>query len=501
MVEAYAGCAKSSTLEMAAPGVRVPALATAFNKDAAEMLRKTMPSNFLAKTFNGLGYGAWMRANPGIGRWEMEDRKLGKLISQVAKERKTSLSADGWDQIRKMTTMAMQLGLTPGNEGEPMLPDTQENWAEIADQCWVSAEDAEFYADVAKEVLIEDIALARKGKLSFDDQVYCSAVLGGKFTRYPVVFADEVQDLNPLNHRMLSQSVAEGGRLVMVGDRHQAIYAFRGADANSMDNARRLRPQWKDRRLSMTFRCPQQIVQRQHGHVPLYRAYHQNAQGVFQAWAVEETPDVTEFQGWGFAKLEAMLPEPGQGTIAILCRNNAPIMGLAFKLIRSGIGCHVLGRDIGKGLQQLSKKICPEDSTASVEVMIKITSWMEHEISLAEANDKLEKVAGITDKGESLIACLEGSGARTAGELRTVIEQLFERAGGRVVLSTIHRAKGMEWTVLLHLDPFRIPSKFARKAAAQGDSRQLTQEYNLKYVCETRTKHTLIEANLEDYNG
>lgn len=502
MVEAGAGCTKSSTLEMSAPGVRVPALASAFNKDSAETLRKTMPQNFTVKTFNGLGYGAWMRANPSVIRWELDDRKMGKIISQIIKDRKTTVSADGWDQIRKMVTAAMQAGITPQGIGQPLSEDSDENWTEIAESAWVAGDDQGLFIDIAREALLEDIEQARKGKISFDDQVYCPTVLGGQYARYPVSFWDEVQDMNPLNHRQMLLSTTPDGRMVMVGDRRQAIYGFRGADHNSMDNARQLRKQWRDRKLTMTFRCPKVVVARQQHHFPGYRAFHMNAEGLFLPLK-PPADDVGSWNGWSFRDLEAALPEGpnGSGTIAVLCRNNAPIMSLAFKLIRGGVGCQVLGRDIGKGLQALLKKICPDDATGAEEVMRSICAWKEREIGLAEANDKPEKVAGIDDKAESLIACLEGSGARTSSELRIVIGQLFDKTGGRVVLSTIHRAKGMEWTVVLHLDPWRLPSKFARKAAAEGDDRQLIQEWNLKYVAETRTKHTLIEANLEDYNS
>lgn len=83
---------------------------------------------------------------------------------------------------------------------------------------------------------------------------------------------------------------------------------------------------------------------------------------------------------------------------------------------------------------------------------------------------------------------------RFAGEIRWYLTQLFERSAGHVVLSSIHRAKGLEWDVVLHLDPWRIPSKFAQQNPAQ-----MKQELNLRYVAETRTKRLLIEANLEDF--
>ena len=487
MVEAGAGCTKSSTLEMSAPGVRVPALASAFNKDSAATLRATMPQNFTVKTFNGLGYGAWMRANPQVTRWESEDRKLGKIISQIIKERKTTVSADGWDQLRKMVTLAMQSGITPQDMGQPINKDTNENWQAIADSAWVAPDDSGLFIDIAREALLEDIEQARKGKISFDDQVYCPTVLGGNYARYPVSFWDEVQDMNPLNHRQMLLSTTPEGRMVMVGDRRQAIYGFRGADHDSMDNARALRKQWRDRQLTMTFRCPKIVVARQQGHYPGYRAFHANAEGLFLPWGPPQD-DIGSWKGWNHKDLQAASDACGGGDIAILCRNNAPIMSLAFKLIRAGVGCQVMGRDIGKGLQALLKKICPDDTTSAEEVMKAITAWEERERGLAEANDKPEKVAGISDKAESLTACLEGSGARTSSELRIVIGQLFDRISSHITLSTIHRFKGLERPVVVHLDPWRLPSKFARKAAAEGDDRQLRQEWNLKYVCETRTE-------------
>ena len=52
---------------------------------------------------------------------------------------------------------------------------------------------------------------------------------------------------------------------------------------------------------------------------------------------------------------------------------------------------------------------------------------------------------------------------------------------------------------MLHLDPWRIPSKWARLAADDNNSVPLEQEYNLQYVIETRAKNTLILANLEQF--
>ena len=160
----------------------------------------------------------------------------------------------------------------------------------------------------------------------------------------------------------------------------------------------------------------------------------------------------------------------------------------------------MLGRDIGKGLVVLSKKLAPEDTSPRDWVAGRIDEWQQSECSLALANGKEEKVAGITDKAECLMAVLEG-GARDAGELRSMLEKLFAREDGLVTLSSGHKSKGLEWVCVLHLDPWRIPSRQAKAALAAGDPAPMEQEQNLRYVIETRTKHTLILGNLGDFQS
>src|SRR5258708_34901961 len=115
---------------------------------------------------------------------------------------------------------------------------------------------------------------------------------------------------------------------------------------------------------------------------------------------------------------------------------------------------------------------------------------------LGGGNGHEERVGGITDRAECLQAVLSSTEVKDAGGLRAMLKRLFAREEGTVTLSSIHRAKGMEWDLAVHLDPWRIPSKWAKQAAQAGDRSQLQQEWNLKYVCETRSKHTLAEANL-----
>ncbi len=497
MVSAGAGCTKSTTLEMAAPQIKLPALGLAFNKKIAVDLQPKMPSNFTIKTFNGFGHGAIMRAI--TSKIDLQERKLGKLVSQVAKDRKVELDSDQWDQCRQLVTKVMQAGITPGDIGRPLAADTLDNWKEIADDCWITPDSFEFLYEIARQVWIEGIQMVEKqGIISFDDQVYFPTCIRGSFPQYPVAFVDEAQDLSPLNHAMLRLGIRPDGKLVVVGDPKQAIYGFRGASTDSMERLRKLKQSWEDRPLLTTFRCPKVVVERQQRHVPGYRAWHTNAEGVFKKLRAGEQGFNLE-EGWNWETIRAMLPHP-QCTIGVICRNNAPLLSLAFKLIRNQVGVVMLGRDIGKGLITLSKKLLPDDATDKYKASAIIAEWIGNESTLATANGHPEKIASITDRGECLIAVLS-SGCADVGQMRAMLSKLFARETGQVQLGTGHKWKGLEADFILILDPWRLPSKFAREAAKAGDTRQLEQEYNLKYVMETRTKHTLVTANLEDFSG
>ena len=138
-----------------------------------------------------------------------------------------------------------------------------------------------------------------EGLISFDDQIYMSAMFHGVFPRFSVTMVDEAQDLSPLNHIMIQKTAA--GRIIAVGDAKQAIYAFRGADSNSMQNLRKLRKEWIDLPLATTFRCPTLIVNRQQDHAPGFTAFHTNPQGlVFNAFRYSsrhgETPSALVIQ-------------------------------------------------------------------------------------------------------------------------------------------------------------------------------------------------------------
>lgn len=495
MISAYAGCAKTTTLVLASQEIKVPALALAFNVSIKKELERKVPSNFVVKTMNGLGWQAMQRALPGVTSWKEPDgKKLSKLVTQVGKEWKFELNSDEWELVRGLTQAAMIAGIVPGGSHWELLPDEPESWQAVAEDLGLAQEDFNKFYELSREILRRNNELTLQGVASFDDQVYFPTVINGKWPLFPVMVVDEAQDLSPLNHAMLRRAMRPDGRLIVCGDPKQAIYAFRGADTESMGKIRSLRGDWSDLPLTLTFRCSKLVVARQQTHAPGFRAHETNLEG---KWLALGAPGEPAAAGWTWNNLVQSLA-PGQ-SIAVLCRNNAPLLALAFKLIRQRVAPVMLGRDIGKGLVALSRKLFPSDDLGREAMIGLLADWELSERSALLATGKEEKLEALADKVGCLESVIGYAEVEDAGGLRAALGILFSKESGQVTLGSIHRSKGLEWDAVLHLDPWRLPSAFAKKAAKLGDFRPMEQEMNLKYVCETRTRNLLLEANIKEF--
>lgn len=496
MVEADAGCTKTTTLKMLAAALRAqPVIALAFNKKIAVELEGAMPSFVTVKTFNGLGHGAFAKAVP--GRLTLVDRKIGKIVSQLFKEEKFEAAEEDWILVRDWTEAARKAGIVHSSfEGRfrGLLPDTEKNWMDLSTE----AEPSETLYEFAREALKRSIAQALNGEIDFDDQIYASVLLGGVYPKFPLVIVDEAQDLSPLNHEQIKR-LGPQARLIVVGDPKQAIYSFRGADSASMGKLKALRPKWLELGLHTTFRCPKVMVERNRGHAPFFRAAETNAEGEAHYWLPAGDLAKIAWKGemhdkWGVGWLRSLKATPSD-RIFILCRNNAPLLGLAFKLIRQGVGPNMMGRDIGAGLIRLAKKISDGKPGQSLEDFVAaVGEWRSNEREKARLMEKDHLIAGIEDRAECLLAVVENPGVRSAGDVCKALEALFAREHGELTLATGHRAKGLESEIVLHLDPWRIPSKYALSCASQ-----MQQEKNLNYVIETRTRRVFVEASLGDF--
>ncbi|MEC7984703.1 MAG: ATP-dependent helicase, partial [Myxococcota bacterium] len=78
--------------------------------------------------------------------------------------------------------------------------------------------------------------------------------------RWAALFVDEFQDLNPLQFEFLKALCGPETILTVVGDTDQAIFGWRGGDANLLSDFTLHFPNVQSKALSQNFRCPQNIV-------------------------------------------------------------------------------------------------------------------------------------------------------------------------------------------------------------------------------------------------
>jgi superfamily I DNA/RNA helicase len=120
--------------------------------------------------------------------------------------------------------------------------------------------------------------------------------------------------------------------------------------------------------------------------------------------------------------------------------------------------------------------------------LLRLEAYTTREVEKATAKNDPEKVSKIQDKTDCILCIVEGlpEGERTVLALLDAIDGLFTEVRNAVILSTIHKAKGLEAERVLWLNSSMCPSKWARQ------DWQIQQEFNLCYVATTRAIKELV---------
>lgn len=243
-----------------------------------------------------------------------------------------------------------------------------------------------------------------------------------------------------------------------------SIYRFRGADETAMDKLREALNA-DELPLSISYRCPTKIRDLVNQKFPEIK---------FEVpeWAKEGT--IRNIMNYNLYK--ELKPDD-----MVLCRVNADLVTTCFALLRSGTKATIKGRDIGKGLISLINK---SHATYVNDLIDWMSRWRDAEIQKAHRLGQESKIQFIQDKFETLFALTEGTDLVSDVSQRCDIMFSDEKSG--VVLSTIHRAKGLEAERVYILRPDLIPHPAAKSAVDKN------QERNLEYVAITRSKNELV---------
>lgn len=291
--------------------------------------------------------------------------------------------------------------------------------------------------------------------------------------KYDIVFVDECQDLSKAQRELVLCSLAKGGKFVAVGDPKQAINGFCGADCNSFYELVKLANN-NELPLSVCYRCGKDIIAQAQALVPNIKAFEGAANGI-----VRHTTELAEIQ---------------RGDM-VICRKSAPLVGLCLKMIANGISAKVKGTDIAEGLKKLIEKMKAKNIHYLYD---KLDNELENIRKRAERQgitntDNCPSVLAFKDKIECIRVIAET--CTSIAQVVAKLDNLFSdyKSNNMVMLSTIHKAKGLEADNVFIIVPNKLPLTF------KGQQEwELEQEYNLKYVAITRAKKVLTFVDLDE---
>jgi superfamily I DNA/RNA helicase len=464
MVEARAGTGKTYSivngLARLAPMQRVAVLA--FNVHVAKELNSRLQMlgvNWVrALTFNSLGYAAVRKAFP---KAQLMEDKLPAIVRPYAR---------GDRDVAAATMRLVRLCKNTLTDGTDL--GALEN---LADRYGIEMPELreDFVFSLVPIVLQE--CLDKTGAVDFDDQIWLPIKLGLPIEHFDLVMVDESQDTNRAQQALMFMA-CPAGRIVLVGDRFQSVYGFRGAHANAMEylyeKLRNTKRGCKILPLTVTRRCPMTHVLLAQTLVP-------------DLEALSDAPDGEILVLDGNKATNMMAP----GDMG-LCRVNRYLVPAAYRLIKRGIKVVIQGRDFGQDLIALVDRLRGSDLADLLQRL--------NEYFLRESRKLLalgEKGAASLEHLEDQVGCIIelSTGLSRIPELKARIQMIFadyEDDGTPrkfVLLGTIHRLKGLEAHNVFVLAPHLIPHPRAKR------DWELEQERNLAYIAVTRAKFSDTE--------
>jgi DNA helicase-2/ATP-dependent DNA helicase PcrA len=305
--------------------------------------------------------------------------------------------------------------------------------------------------------------------LDFDDLIVaCADALAGDAefaasirwrTRH--LFVDEMQDVNPAQFRLLTAMLADEPDLFVVGDPNQSVYGFNGADPTLLARLPELLRGTRVIRLDENHRCTPQVV-------AVATAVLREG-GSFSGDGEVVPPRTTRVDGpvpqviahatdddeavWAASRAK-LSRTPGRrwSSIAVLTRTNAQLATVKAAMDAALVPSRVAGSDLGpasdlRAADNAGNSAGPRNTRAGLDVAVDSDDFVD------DRNSTVDDPA----------------------------------TQDHVVLTTLHRAKGLQWPTVMVLG---LSAGLMPIASAQTDA-AIDEERRLLYVALTRSEDEL----------
>ena len=429
------------------------AIFLAFNKSIAEELKTRLPEYVESSTIHGLAFKALFRHFNTI--FSIDEnchfstaKKLLKIPSKIKPKMQNAYIFSLCDAVN---LSRLNCAKTYAEIEKVMKDYGQGVSKEFIDQI------------IELDDILDKEAIRPKSftKIDFTDMLYLAAnfVSESKLPKYDIIMVDECQDLNLLQIKFIQKILKPCGRIVSVGDIHQAIYGFQGSNVESFKILQNL-PNTIQLPLSTTYRCPSLICD--------------IANTVFDS-AILAQPEAEE--GCIIQEGDFLNAEKGD---YIICRNNLPLFKAYFSLIKEKKPAYILGSDFQQKIPKLLSKI--NDRTEISDLLGETYQLLCDKG--CKCPEKTDTFQSMKDKCDVLTLLFEIFGSKVG--ILNNIEDIFSPRENSIVLATVHKSKGLEADNVYLLDKELILSKYA------NSDLELYNEQCLLFVAYTRAKKQLI---------
>ena len=304
---------------------------------------------------------------------------------------------------------------------------------------------------------------------------------------YTNIYCDEVQDFSNIQLNFLKFIKRTKGRYVFIGDFHQAIYNFAGANAQAFNQIPKMFAPVETFDLPICYRCAKSHlsrVNREYG-IPILPC--------------DDAP-------MGFVKTidKNKISEYAKAGDMVISRKNKWIAEVVLDLARNGTPIFIEDKEMVAAIKrQILSSKCTSVGTLKKFLQKVISNYNKKLFEIVSKNvreggheeEHLEAVTETNSKIDNtsfLLEILEGylehhASSDSVSKFSNFIDKLLNTTPSPscVRLCSIHKAKGLEATNVFVLNEAKINYDF------RNSKEQNVQEKNLSYIATTRAKEGL----------
>lgn len=448
-INAYAGTGKTSTLQLLAASTSRRGQYIAFNRRIVEDAKGRFPKSVHCATLHSLAF----RATPSEYRTgtkmtgSCNANQLAELLGiaknwRVDEHHILPPRSQGYLILETVRRFTQSADLEP----QPLHVPLHGSLVAAKDTTLQAVE--EFAVKGARHVWARMVTASDALPLGHDGYLKLWALAEPRIL-VDFIMLDEAQDTNPVVLDMLRNQAAQ---MIYVGDRYQQIYEWRGA-VNAMEHIKASTTTL----LTKSFRFGDTIA----------NAASRVLSTLGEDIAISGNKNISSQIG----------PTDPQ---AILARTNASAIGAVIDALDANRRPHLLG-----GIQEMMELLrgvtdLKQGQPSTVPDFFGFLDW-ESVVAFAKSGE-----------GDHLLALVNLVESRGEKQLMWALEHTVEEEESDLVVSTAHKAKGMEWSRVRLMDDFLRSSKI--ESVRPATSRQPTddsEEIRLLYVAITRAREEL----------